>query len=421
MLKRTLIILIVSGLQSLCTGQVERGFLDLQSNPTGANFSIDGKNMGKTPAFIELETGVHRLEITYEDFESKALQLRISSNVVEKQRITLREVHGFKVKKPESNQLEQEIGQLTIITNPTGSTIRIDGRLVEEKTPLTITDLGAGYHNLLIRNYVGRGLDDTLEIESAVTIRPNKTRLLRIDMDEYIKHGNLELSSNLEHKVIELKNQKFHKELSLSVPSSTSLVAGEYELNLPNDAGRPLSFKILPGHTTKIFVPVKRSIVPSKTVEEHKGYVSLEEYMRANYTPLPEYIVKDITAVRLNWGGVVGVAVGAFFINTALDRSQWDYSKGSADLARVFVGTCLGGAPFVAGVVSFFKTESDTTYLKENILENEVNSNRSRGEYDRMLARWKAEIELENQGITATNQQIERENRELSQPRVTYE
>ncbi len=109
------------------------GTLELTSNPAGANITIDGKMVGKTPAQLSLRPGTHTIRVAREGFSEASLTTSIRSGQTNSAEINL----------------EPILGTLTIQSQPSGAAVSSGGRDLGN-TPLTI-DLPATEHEFTLR------------------------------------------------------------------------------------------------------------------------------------------------------------------------------------------------------------------------------------------------------------------------------
>ena len=108
------------------------------SDPSGASVFIDGQSRGETPFEVRLPRGTVRLAVTHEGYLDSQETLTTAPAVAET-------IHVVLVAEP---TVSPETATLEVLSEPTGATVAVDGRLLRE-TPLSLT-LDAGAHELTV-------------------------------------------------------------------------------------------------------------------------------------------------------------------------------------------------------------------------------------------------------------------------------
>jgi hypothetical protein len=191
---RTVIYFLFFSLLSI-SGKAQPGFLKITSTPSNAQILLDGKYIGLTPLFQrDVSVGNHKVECFYKNYETQTKNIILGENENLNVTFNLKETSGFKVKPVETSEMNQAKGSLTIITDPDNSEITIDGIPVEQKTPVTITEIGAGNKLVGVSNFVNiHGQYKKFTIDTSFHIRPNKTELLEVNFKDYF--GSAEINS----------------------------------------------------------------------------------------------------------------------------------------------------------------------------------------------------------------------------------
>jgi hypothetical protein len=117
----------------------QQGWLVVHTKPAGIQVSVDGAVLGKTPFAKALAPGRHTIELRYGN-GTRVVPVEISAGVQTEQRLTWG--NGFTT------------GQASITSEPAGSKISIDGRVMG-KTPLVVSDLLPGKHEVTIEGEKG--------------------------------------------------------------------------------------------------------------------------------------------------------------------------------------------------------------------------------------------------------------------------
>ena len=118
------------------------GELTVESTPGGARVFIAGKDLGATPLSLALEPGTYDLELRAGG-ERHVLPVRVKAGAVTAQHVFL-----------QRTQATMASGKLLITSEPPSAAVAVDGR-GRGKTPLLITDLAAGAHDIVVTGTSG--------------------------------------------------------------------------------------------------------------------------------------------------------------------------------------------------------------------------------------------------------------------------
>ena len=111
------------------------GDLQVNTTPSGAEIYLDGELRGESPLLISgLSEGRKVVRISHRFHEPLVTDVDIKRN----QRHELNEV------------LPAAFGSIRIVSNPTNSSIELNGERLEETTPFTLSQLEAGVHTLTV-------------------------------------------------------------------------------------------------------------------------------------------------------------------------------------------------------------------------------------------------------------------------------
>ncbi len=122
------------------------GFLYVTSNPEKAIIKIDGETQGTTPVSISLPAGTYLIEASLASYNPKTQKVVIKEGEVTRGEFTL--TKATTVTTPTS--ISSGKGNITFITDWTAAEIYLDGVKRKETTPVTIKDIPAGRHWLII-------------------------------------------------------------------------------------------------------------------------------------------------------------------------------------------------------------------------------------------------------------------------------
>jgi hypothetical protein len=134
------------------------GSLSIQSEPAGAEVTIDGTVRGTTPLTISLPPGSHAMSVT-----GTGGRREMSVSIVAGQQA----VHHITWAPPEAAALASATGGLTVATDTPGDVVLIDGT-EQGRTPLRLETLAAGAHVVSVRSG-GSTHRRTIEIVPGVT------------------------------------------------------------------------------------------------------------------------------------------------------------------------------------------------------------------------------------------------------------
>ncbi len=109
--------------------------LQVRSQPRGAQVFLDGHRLGQTPYLGQnLPSGMHQLQVKAPYYQPLRRRIRLTANVVSKQQLTLARGQGA----------------ITVLSQPVGATVTLDGHRQPGRTPLTLTQVSAGQHQIEI-------------------------------------------------------------------------------------------------------------------------------------------------------------------------------------------------------------------------------------------------------------------------------
>jgi hypothetical protein len=129
------------------------GTLAIDSNPVGAQVTVDGEARGVTPITLTLKTGPHVVELRGNG-DPRSIPVTITEGLQVSQYIEL----------PKETVV---VGQLQVSTDPIGAQVTVDG-IPRGKSPITIAELTPGVHNVVLENESGSVKQD-VTIESGAT------------------------------------------------------------------------------------------------------------------------------------------------------------------------------------------------------------------------------------------------------------
>ena len=119
------------------------GALSVETDPPGAEVRIDNAVRGTTPLTLNLAEGRHSLVVQHGS-NSKQLNVEIAANATNSYHIE------WAAAAPLAAPLQT--GSLSVLSDPPGSAVTVDGSS-RGQTPLTIRDLTAGRHEVLVKSF----------------------------------------------------------------------------------------------------------------------------------------------------------------------------------------------------------------------------------------------------------------------------
>lgn len=197
------------------------GFGDfyITSEPSGAKVWIDEKEIsGITPLLAEtITSGYHKIKVEKGDYTAESFA---QLNVDEMKKINL--------------MLELGSGMIKVITTPFEAIISLD-RTFEGKSPITLKDIKAGWHEITIKK------DGYSTIIKQIKVESNKTEEVRVNLPELAM-----LSINSEPTGASVL---IDRKASGKTPFSKKLDSGNYEVKLEKQEcfDNDFSIELAPG------------------------------------------------------------------------------------------------------------------------------------------------------------------------------
>jgi hypothetical protein len=142
------------------------GQLIVDSEPTGASVTVDGRFLGLTPLTATLREGSHRLEVQNGGaLQSKTVQVEARKRLAE--RLTF----------PGS----QDKGGLSITTHPAAGRVSVDG-VVRGTAPVNVADLLPGSHIVVVETPLGSQTQDvTVEAGKLLTVTMQTVSWVKVE------------------------------------------------------------------------------------------------------------------------------------------------------------------------------------------------------------------------------------------------
>lgn len=195
----------------------QEGFLRVTSVPEGATVEIAEKNIGKTPLLTVMKPGEYSLKATMAGYNIYTENIKILENEV-----TVVQMNLVKTSQKPTFQRARRHGKgnLTVIADRENVDIYLDGVKVKEKPPVTIKDIQAGMHNVIL---VSGNLADSLR----VIIENGKTSVLKKSFGDASKLASLTKAEQLalakrKAEELELKRQALPAKIILRLANPSA-------------------------------------------------------------------------------------------------------------------------------------------------------------------------------------------------------
>ncbi|THB69226.1 MAG: PEGA domain-containing protein [Gammaproteobacteria bacterium] len=297
--------------------------LDIKSKPESALVRLDGEELGKTPLFAEdIPAGKHKLELTHPYYKTFSEQIDLAKDTVLKRVV----------------KLQGGEGAITVLSEPVGATVLIDGKKTDGKTPVTVYGVAAGRHTvkLTMENYLTRSIE--IDLENA------KTEIIDVDIeggnvetfrhkDEWVTKDN-KVSSLLKLAEEDMKSARY---TSPKGKNALEKVKQVFAIDSDNASAKKALEKIV-----KYYISLSAKTAESLRLEKAEKYLrqavsvsavkygtaasSIKEAERVidSYENIEGRIFRDSLKVNMYGPEMVGVFAGTFMMGDLLGDGNRD-------------------------------------------------------------------------------------------------
>jgi PEGA domain-containing protein len=219
------------------------GSLRVESDPLGADVLIDGSAKGKTPLTLALAVGQHQLVVQQ---GGKTQQLAVT---IERETATVHHISW--PADLDGDRRGITVGSLRVVTDPASAArVSVDG-VDRGATPLTLTDLTPGEHDVVVRNQGGSH-------RRAVTIERGAMASLVISNDaEGVSSGWLSATTDAPLQIFE-----GGKLIGSTESDRIMLPVGDHSFEFANDSlgfRATRAVKIVAGQTATVAMQLPRA------------------------------------------------------------------------------------------------------------------------------------------------------------------
>jgi serine/threonine protein kinase len=221
------------------------GTLVVDTNPPGAQVTVDNVPRGRAPLSLSLSSGAHSIVVRGEG-EPRTIPVTIVAGATSSHYLDL----------PKTSVTT---GTLQVRTEPSGARVAVDGQ-PKGTTPLTLTDLASGEHSVTLENEFGSA-------KHTVVVQPGIPATLVVPLGApqgAIVSGWMSVSAPIELQIYEQGRL-----LGSSSIDRIMLAAGTHEIEIANE---PLGFRttrtiqVLPGRVSPVAVVLPKGVVSLNAV-----------------------------------------------------------------------------------------------------------------------------------------------------------
>lgn len=407
-------------LACLCFGlsritNAQTGYADIRTSPDSARITIDDVDHGFAPMIATLSEGLHRVVATTKEGDEQTVLIEVLDRKVTRCVVTIVPRHFWQGTRPSS--WDGTTGSLTVLSEPPGAEIRIDGRPSGAVTPATIEDVPTGTRRVQAIRWLDR-LQDRFAVTETVSVEPQRPAVVRIDFAGKTVEGPIQVKSNAASFKITLRHVASGKSYTLTQPGARTLVTGTYVVDSAYGSVQVPRGPIIVSvdSLTEVYFPVWAPRLPLMTLADHPSYESEELFLRRTYTPRP---LSETRSDLLIESPYVWWVVGGTSLLLAGGVTQADADAGRASPSDLAGHLRRGGAlALLAGLA--FNVRVDTVHvdMSYNQSVNARTIEALRARYADLARTWQRVVDDRNRSIEAENARRGSENALLPPPGI---
>lgn len=262
--------------------------------------------------------GMYSISVKLLDVATGAIEKNVSEDcdctIEELMTVTMerlaKKLAGIKVVENEKKiEVKRGDASLFIKTDQDGARVYLDGKLMDGVTPVTLSNLPTGKHNIKVTK-------GNMEALGKVTLEANKVRKLDLKLTK--KKTVLKISSNPSEAEVYLNRMKGIKKQPDKITPAIfeNIEAGKYTVSLFNIGYQDTSIfvDLQPNQTTEIVINLNK--VDEIKIDDQKLFIKKREQRRLG-------IRFDIGGVLSLIGGTVFYVLGANDYNDAIDAKNY--------------------------------------------------------------------------------------------------
>jgi len=213
-----------------------QGTLTIESQPAGAEVSVDGAKRGVTPLKLPLPAGEHSVELRNAT-ATRAMRVTVPENGIASHYIELAAAES-----PEAS-----VGRLEVTSEPAGARVMLDGS-ARGVTPLSLANIAAGRHTVVIAA-------EGAPVTRMVNVSAGSTASVVVSLA-----GRSNAAGWIEfHMPVELKILEDGKIIGTTAADRIMVSAGRHDLVLSSeqlDVSIPLTVQVNAGKVATPNVPI---------------------------------------------------------------------------------------------------------------------------------------------------------------------
>lgn len=162
------------------------GYLQINSDPDGAEVYVDGRLIGKTPIVqYKVPVGNRKIEIRANNYKPKVYNWNCTLYDIFKKNIKLEKGSTFHEEGPGHGNLSHDIGKITVISEPPGALVIFDEDPTSQARTPTSGNIAAGKHNITVM-FNNEEMQQKFTIHKTINVAANQPSLLNVKLKEHV-------------------------------------------------------------------------------------------------------------------------------------------------------------------------------------------------------------------------------------------